>query len=548
MSKKTIAITFGWLGLFLLIGLLLRSYNLDFPAIGYHNMKENDYLSIAQEMERTHDYISRKIYFWNAFEENPEMKVYPQVPLISYQILASWRMLDKNIWGPRLINVIFGIAGILVVYRIAALLFANNALALYSAFLLAIMPLAVFFSRNLQPESPAFFFMLLGNLFYLKFIKAFRKRNLVFGGLFFSIAWIYKISFIFGALPLVFCVPFKELIRRKKELIKYAAAFLAPYLIILATILWLKYIGQWEFQDIARVSIWEIFSADYWKKNGRAIYWYVVGENFTPVFTVTAILGVALAFIKRKGLLNRYLIGWILAAVVYGMFFSDYINQHSYYQMPFLLLVCVASAYIISSFSNLLKKISRKNLLVLFMIIITGVSSPFVYGAIQRMYAVVFLGVDVAGESLKEFTKTDERIFLYTYPQGYAIARYGRRYVGWIADLEEFKQKEKKFNIKYVCFYPIEYALLLKANNLPLFEYIQGNYHVKEAGFTKEPEKLYYVILERGKGSDPETFLKSFSGAMQLRTVYKIFGGYIFFYVIRPEVGEKEIKTHADQR
>jgi hypothetical protein len=164
------------------------------------------------------------------------------------------------------------------------------------------------------------------------------------------------------------------------------------------------------------------------------------------------------------------------------------------------------------------------------------------------MYAVVFLGVDVAGESLKEFTKTDERIFLYTYPQGYAIARYGRRYVGWIADLEEFKQKEKKFNIKYVCFYPIEYALLLKANNLPLFEYIQGNYHVKEAGLTNEPEKLYYVILERGKGSDPETFLKSFSGAMQLRTVFKIFGGYIFFYVIRPEDDLKEIKTHADQR
>ena len=34
------------------------------------------------------------------------------------------------------------------------------------------------------------------------------------------------------------------------------------------------------------------------------------------------------------------------------MAFSDYIYQHNYYQMPFLLLVCVSSAYAVGSISE----------------------------------------------------------------------------------------------------------------------------------------------------------------------------------------------------
>lgn len=44
--KKTLL-----LSAIILVGLLLRSINLNLPSIGYHNMKENESLSIAQEME-----------------------------------------------------------------------------------------------------------------------------------------------------------------------------------------------------------------------------------------------------------------------------------------------------------------------------------------------------------------------------------------------------------------------------------------------------------------------------------------------------------------
>ncbi|MDD4939651.1 MAG: glycosyltransferase family 39 protein [Candidatus Omnitrophica bacterium] len=544
-------------------GFFLRSYNLDFPSIGYHNTKENEYLGMAQEMMRTgeffpsisyynieetgylstspeegdsKDFITRRIYFYNAFDESPKMKLYPQPPLVSYQILFSWKLFGENLWGARLFNIVFGVLAIFVIYFLGLLLFKDVKPALFCSLLLAIMPLAVFYSRNLQPESPAFFFMLLGNLFYLRFAVYFKKRDLLLGGLSFSAAWLYKFSFLMGALPFVFCIPWVTLFREKGKRGFVTRVFIAliSYAGILAAVAWLKHIGQWQFEELSRVSPLEIFSRQYWIKYGRMIWWYAQGENFTPVFIATSLAGLFLAAWRRKGLVERYILGWAFVVIPYGMIFSDYINQHNYYQMPFLILVSVASAYSIWLLSLKIKNLLKKEISVFIMAFSLIVSAPLVYGAIYRMFATVFLGTDVAGESLREFTKPNERIFLRTFAQGYGISRYARRYVGWTDDPGDFKIKEKKFDIRYICFYPAELSLDLKARNPGLFQHIQNNYHVKEVGLLESPEKLYYIILERGKGSDPQNFLRNFSGKMQVRAIYKLFGQYLIFNTLRP--------------
>jgi len=106
--------------------------------------------------------------------------------------------------------------------------------------------------------------------------------------------------------------------------------------------------------------------------------------------------------------------------------------------------------------------------------------------------------------------------------------------VGWTDDLEEFKKNEDKWNIRYICFYPAEFIHLLAQKNPILFEYIKDNYHFKEAGITQQPQQVYYLILEKGKISNSEDFLKNLSGKIQLRNIYKLFGRYIFFYSLRP--------------
>ncbi|MDO8748757.1 MAG: glycosyltransferase family 39 protein [Candidatus Omnitrophota bacterium] len=159
MDKTTLKVSTIIILLFIIVlGFALRIYNMDFPSIGCHNMKENEYLGIAQEMQKTGDFITQRVYFYNALSGIPGVKPYFQPPLVSYQVLLAWKLFKENIWGPRLCNILFGLLSIGLMYLIAKGLFHTTAPALFSAFLLAIMPLAVFFSRNIQPESPAFFY------------------------------------------------------------------------------------------------------------------------------------------------------------------------------------------------------------------------------------------------------------------------------------------------------------------------------------------------------------------------------------------------------
>jgi hypothetical protein len=501
-------------------------------------MKENESLSIAQEMKSSNDFVKKRVYFYNAFEADPSIKKYSGLPLVPYQILLSWKLFGENLWGGRLFNVIFAVAGCLLMYFVSLALFSNVNLALFGAYLLAVMPLSVFFSRNLQADSPAFFFMLLGTLFYLKFATSLKKYNLLLGGVAFSIAWAYKPNFLFGLLPLAFCFPFRGIFRRKKYIASYLLFFFMPYLIILFTILWLMRLGQGGFSLQLNfgnpTKLFQFFSPSYWSHYGAGIFWLTVAENYTVIFSILSLLGMLLAFLRGNGLLNRYIIGWVLTIIPFGMLFSEQIYQQGFSQMPFLILVCVSSVYAISFVSGVLSSFIKKGITVFLICASIAISAPFVYVSIHRMHATVFLGEDVAGETLRELTLSGERVFLFTHSQGYAIARYAQRYAGWPYELGDFKEKESKFNIRYICIYPLDYLALLQSGSEQVFNYIQSNYHLKELGMLEEPNRLVYLILEKGKGQNLRDSLGKISGQIRPRAIYKLFGSYIFFYTVRP--------------
>ena len=524
--------------LIVLLGMCLRFYNLNFPSIGYHNMMENEYLATAQEMNTTRDYSLNRMYCYNIFEE-PVHRYHSQPPLISYQILLAWRLFDENLWGPRLFNVLFGGLSILGIYFIASILFRNIFLSLFAGLSLAIMPLAVFFSRNIQPESPAFFFMILANLFFLRFVSSSKKYNLFFSGLSLSAACLYKFNFFITVIPFIFCFPFKIFFNNRKEFLKILFVFCLSILPAVIAIIWLRFLNRWDFQELHRIGSFSIFTSSYWAEHGRIIWWYAKQENFGVIYAVLTLLGIITAFLKRRGLLNRYIIGWGLAVICYGIMYSEYIYQNNFSQMPFLLLASVSAGYAISSVSSIVKNAFKRDLFLAFMLLtIVITSAPFIHNSILRIRGTLFLGADVAGETLREFTKPGEYIFLSTHAQGYGIVRYSRRLAGWVDELAGFKDKEDEFDIKYICFYPIENLMRLRFSSLPLYEYIQKNYRIKEVGLTDEPFKLYYIIFERGEGADIEESLGSLSGTKQIKAIYKSFDMYTIFYSLRPLIGK----------
>lgn len=515
------------LALIATLGLALRIYNLDFPSIGYHDMRENESLSIAKEMSRTGDFFSKRVYFHNAFEDEPGIIKNKEIPLVSYQTILAWRIFGENLWGARLLNVLFGLFSVLAVYFIAGGLFGGPYISLFCAFLSAVLPVLIFFSRNLQPDAPALFFMLLGSLFYLKFlVKRFKKRDLVFAGISFSIAGLYQCNFLIGIVPFLFCFTKQA---SGKDLLRFILAFLAPYLVMGAIALGLTVRYDVSFAPMSLSGIPEVFTPAYWGKYGWTIWRYATAENFTLIFVLFAVLGAGLAMSGLKSMPGRYIAGWIPAIMLYILIFSREIIQQSYFQMPFAVFICLSAGYAFYWF----KGHSRNIFIAVLAFTMIGANAPFIYQAVKGMHWTVFLGLDVAGESLKEFTQPRERIFLYGHAQGNGISRYAQRYMGWPENLEDFKKKEEKFKVKYACFYPIEYAHILRTKDPELFKHIEDTYKVKEIGYAEEASRPVYIILEKGRTQADASFLEGFNGHSQLRTIYRMFGRFVFFYTVR---------------
>ena len=46
------------------LGFQLRSYHIDYPSIGYHNMKENEYLSMAVNYHEKGFLANKEVFFY----------------------------------------------------------------------------------------------------------------------------------------------------------------------------------------------------------------------------------------------------------------------------------------------------------------------------------------------------------------------------------------------------------------------------------------------------------------------------------------------------
>ncbi len=518
--------------LIIFLGLILRLHNLNFPSIGYHNMKENEYLSIAEQMLVRNDFLKKYVYFLNGLEDNPLYKNDLSFPFVSYQIIISWFIWGKNLWGPRLTNILFALLSIYLMARIGLYFFHDRTLSLVCASILAILPLSVFFSRNIQPESPALFFALLASLFYLRFSISLKKQILFWAGIFWLISCLYEHNFFVVVIPVIFILPFKYIFSSKRNILFISFLFFLPCILSLFYLVYLKVKEELylSFKPLGP----SLFHR--WIQNIEIIGGYI-NENYTFLFAFLTACGLILALFKRKGFLDRYLIGGSASMLAYAILYAEELSQNSFFQMPFVGLVCLSSTYTLSFIGEELKKIFKKGILYPLIFFILAFNLPLLLNNLGRMHSTVFIGADVAGETLKNLTQPGERIFLFSHPQGNAIARYAQRFMGWPKDLEEFKEKEKKFDIRFVCIYPVEYFGLLKKNSPQIAQYLEESYLVKEIGLVDNPPRAVYYILQRGTDetkSIKNYFAKSFSGKTTPRNIYKIGGKFVFFYSLEP--------------
>ena len=257
LIKKHYIIIF--LLLFIVVGFNLRAYQIDHTPIGYHNAKENQYLPYAQFMynaDEWQDYFRTETY-WGGSREKGYFTEY-EFPFLPWSILILWKLFGVKVWLARLVIILSSLACIPAIYVLTKELTSNlkkadqEFIGLTAALLYTIMPLAIFFGRNIQPEAPALLAILIYSLFFIRWRNAYINKKphtklFILFTLTTLVAVLFKIPYGIGLVPLLFFVPWKTFMKDKKTFLKLAAIF---FIIILILPVW---------SNITEDMIWHVF-------------------------------------------------------------------------------------------------------------------------------------------------------------------------------------------------------------------------------------------------------------------------------------------------
>ena len=522
-----------FLVLFFILGIYLRIYHLNYPAIGYHNMKENEYLDEARFFMTQGDWLHKQSYIYSGFDEGLGYhEEYAEVPYVSYLTAVSWMIFGESIWFPRLLMILFMVGSILLSYFIVKRLTNNEYLSLLNSFLMTIMPLGIFFGRNIQPESPGLFLMLLTTLFFIRWLDTKDRKQLMYSGFAFSIAFGLKYTFGIIAIPLFFILPFNELINKFKKHsiefwkdVKYLFYGLIPG--IITTLLYeLTVIDKSKVSY--RIEFLRIFDVGYWTQRWPSLMSYF-NDNYTMWFLWFAIFGFAFVLLKYKTRFSRFLIGYVFSIFIYVDLMAAKIGGHAYYQMPFLPLICILAAYFLYILGIFIRQIIKVKSSIFVSLLLIVVALPAMSQANDRVWATNFYGQDFLGEYLRTRMEPDERFVAFTHSQDIATCSYAQHRCGFVGNLSEFKYKESVFNLRYA------YVGVSNFNDLmgdsQLWSYIKENYKIDLVGLMVQNDQLVpiHFILKKGGKFD----IADIQGKQaQLAKVYDMKQGDVGYYYI----------------
>ena len=491
------------------IGLYSRLYHIDYPPIGYHSMKEVHYLSVAKGYLDYGDFLHKRVLYSGMSEGPGYLEAFPQFPLLSLIFFFLWKIFGVKIWIARLVIVIFSMGATALTYSVCRQLSDDEEVSLLAALFMAIMPLSIFFGRNIQPDIAALFFVLLFTFYYLKWLDNFKARYLFYSSMFVFLTAITKGTFLFLLIPLVFLFPYYKLADKNIRRILFKQSIwvtLGPVLILT----WLIFTKSTQVYSKnmfpgGRLFLDEAFTLSYWRPL-LPLIWKYIGENYTYFYFGLFVVGLSLGVSSFKSRLSKYIIGTFASAILYFIFLSDYTVQHSYYHIPFLPMVCFGIATASSTASSIMefKRARYVKYLIILLIIIFPLYS--VKASLDKNFNILMLGSDVAGKYIKEHGLNSDRIFIsYGSPsdRGYEALRTqfygtlweaGKRGSILPADLEKIKFGENERNMRWILLYKTVWF----EEDKDILQYIYGNYSIRQIGY-KENKILYYLLNKGGK-------------------------------------------------
>lgn len=202
----------------LIIGLILRFYNLDYQSIWLdeiHTMNESNPYTKFSEL---YDSIM-------AGEQMP--------PLYFYILYFIFKVFGYTTFIARLFSAILGVLSIYGIYLLGRELI-NKKIGLISALILTINPFHLYFSQEIRPYILLFLFSIFSFFHLIKYIKQTHLKNSVYYGVFTGLMLISHFFGLFILLSQLFILLFFLIINEEEKRVHFfKLSFLAGIIIII---------------------------------------------------------------------------------------------------------------------------------------------------------------------------------------------------------------------------------------------------------------------------------------------------------------------------
>jgi hypothetical protein len=406
--------------------------------------------------------------------------------------------------------ILFSLGCSLLLYICARRLTERSDIPVLAALLMTVLPVSVFFGRNVQPDSAALFFSLLSTYFFLEWTESEKGRCMALAALSAVMAVAIKGTFIVMLTPLLFIFPWKEVRRR----LVAQALWLLPGLVLLASwLIFTKFVQSRSAPMFpsGRLFLAEALTVEYWRAN-LPLVWKYVGDNFTYIIFFVFLLDLAGRVMSPRSRLSKYLIGSAVSAVLYFLLISDFAVRHSYYHIPFLPMICLGAASALSDGRIAIEgrggRWARAGILVPLLILLITV--PFIGRSLDMHFDKQMIGCDVAGRYIGDRAGPEDRIFIsYGAPSDPRFRAWRTQYYGILweanrrgvllpASLATIELGERERSMRWIVMFRPDW----KGRDKDILDHIHANYSIRQAGYADGG--LLYYLLEKGGSFDPD--------------------------------------------
>jgi len=232
-------------------------------------------------------------------------------------------------WVGRIIPIAFAVLSTIYIYKLIKLYFEEE-LALFTAFVYSILPLNVFFTRVLMPDSGMLFFSAASLYYFSSYIKKENNKEFILAIIFTSLAFLSKLPGLCILIPLAF-VAFR---RYKLKIISNKRVWL---FFLITTAIPILYYAYMHYAADIKMFSYKI-GTDKWgsiKIWQSSLFYKTLFLRFrTIIFTPLGLLLLVFGlFLNGR---NAFFHIWLFSVVLY-FFATGKGNQfHSYYQLPII--------------------------------------------------------------------------------------------------------------------------------------------------------------------------------------------------------------------